>query len=97
MKDVLHLHLKAEYFDAIQAGTKKEEYRRNSQYWCERLLPPRSGFYREVWLYRGYPKRGDESRILKRKYKGVRLIRITHPEFGKDPIQVFAIDVSVPV
>ena len=29
-------------------------------------------------------------------WRGYRLLTITHPEFGKKPIQVFAIDVSVP-
>lgn len=91
---ILHLHLKGEYFDAILSGEKKEEYRRNSQYWCDRLV---TRHYDEVWLYRGYPRTGDSKNILKRKYQGYRLLKINHPHFGKEPIQVFAIDVSVPL
>lgn len=86
---VLHLHLKREYF----ASEKNEEYRRDKPYWTDRLVARE---YDEIWLYRGYPSAGDAKNIIRRKWRGYRLLTITHPEFGKKPIQVFAIDVSVP-
>ena len=38
MRNVLQLALKAEYFDAIRAGAKTEEYRLDNAYWQKRLL-----------------------------------------------------------
>ncbi len=34
----LNLNVKKQWFDLIQAGDKKEEYREVKQYWIERLL-----------------------------------------------------------
>ncbi|MGZ2374911.1 hypothetical protein ACVI3U_002814 [Sinorhizobium medicae] len=53
----LHLSLKAEYFDAIAAGTKTEEFRLVSDYWTKRLHD-RTGaprVFSEIVLTWGYP------------------------------------------
>ena len=89
---VLHLHLKHEYYDAIERGEKPEEYRLAS-IWLPRL---QGREFDEVWLYRGYPKRGT-GHILKRKWNGYKLIQRQHPHFGQDPVEVLAIDVTQPI
>lgn len=90
-KKILHLHLRKEYFDAIAAGEKIVEYRRVSDYWCQRLIPIE---YDEIWLYNGYPKMGDNSKIIKRRWNGMIREKIVHKEFGSKPVEVFCIDLS---
>jgi len=87
----LTLALKGEYFDAIKAGTKTEEFRQVTPYWRKRLEGQR---YDSIELTRGYPKRGDTTRRLVLPWKGYLLTTITHPHFGPDPVNVFAIDVT---
>ena len=87
----LTLPLKGEYFDAIKAGTKPEEYRAATAYWRKRLV---GQHFDRIELMRGYPKRGDSSRRLVLPWKGYRLTTITHPHFDPDPVEVFAIDVA---
>lgn len=41
----------------------------------------------------GYPKRDDTERRPIRPWRGYRVTTITHPHFGPEPVQVFAIDV----
>jgi len=97
----LQLALKAEYFDAIKAGTKPEEYRLVSPFWTKRLCR-RDGphtFFQEfdgIILTKGYPKRGDTERTLELPWRGIARKTITHPHFGPDPVDVFAIDVRSP-
>lgn len=90
MKQLI-LHLKREYWEAIKSGTKLTEYREATRYWSKRLERQRYG---EIVLLCGYPKRGDESRTIRRKYTGYHLETVTHPHFGNTPTLVFAIDVS---
>lgn len=87
----LTLALKGEYFDAIKAGTKPEEFRQVTPYWRRRLEGQR---FDRIELTRGYPKRDDSARRLVLPWKGYRLTTITHPHFGPDPVEVFAIDVT---
>jgi hypothetical protein len=87
----LHLALKAEYFEAIRAGTKTEEYRLTTPYWRKRL---EGRSFDQIELTWGYPKADDQSRRLLRPWRGYRIITITHPHFGDDPVEVFAIDVT---
>ncbi|HHN0562623.1 TPA: ASCH domain-containing protein [Pseudomonas aeruginosa] len=87
----LTLPLKGEYFDEIKAGTKPEEYRQVTSYWRKRL---EGRSYDSIELTRGYPKRDDTARRLVLPWKGYRVATITHPHFGADPVEVFAIDVS---
>lgn len=91
----LVLPLKAEYFDAIRDGTKTEEYRLANTYWSNRLYA--GSFARDfdgIVLTKGYPNRKDQSRRLELPWKGFTRKIITHPHFGPDPVEVFAIDVS---
>lgn len=91
----LILPLKAEYFDAIRDGTKTEEYRLANDYWSRRLF---AGFFRRefdgIVLTKGYPNRDDHSRRLELPWCGFIRKTITHPHFGPNPVEVFAIDVS---
>lgn len=87
----LHLALKSEYFDAIRDGTKAEEFRLATPYWAKRL---EAREYDIVVLTKGYPKAGDPDRTLIRKWRGAYGTTITHPHFGPEPVDVYAIDVS---
>lgn len=86
----LHLALKGEYFDAIKAGTKTEEYRLLTLHWANRL-EDRS--YDRIVLTRGYPRRDDAARRLVLPWQGYTIKTITHPHFGPYPVTVYAIDV----
>jgi len=87
----LTLPLKGEYFDAIKAGTKIEEYRLDNEFWRKRL--DRRSFDRVI-LTKGYPRSDDHERRLVLPWRGYKLKTITHPHFGPEPVVVFAIDVS---
>lgn len=97
----LQLALKAEYFDAIRDGTKTEEYRLVTPYWIKRLYhPPTRGGnvcrreFDGIVLTKGYPKRGDQERTIELPWRGFSKRTITHPHFGPDPVEVFAIAVQ---
>ena len=83
------------YFDQIVAGTKREEYRLQTPYWSKRLV---ARTYRNVVLTRGYPKAGGVEGVtrLTRAFKGYQLQTLTHPHFGPNPVDVFAINVEQP-
>ncbi|CAB3855728.1 hypothetical protein LMG26842_03078 [Achromobacter dolens] len=87
----LHLALKGEYFDAIKAGTKTEEYRMVCPFWAMRI---EGREFQRVILTRGYPKRTDWSRRLELPWRGYTVKTITHPHFGNVPIEVYAIRVA---
>lgn len=91
MTRTLTLPLKGEYFDQIKAGTKREEFRLVTPYWRRRL---EGRTYHCIELTRGYPTRDDGTRRLVLPWKGYRITTITHPHFGPDPVEVYAIDVS---
>lgn len=91
MPSTLTLPLKGEYFDQIKAGTKPEEFRLATPYWRRRL---QGRTYDRIELTRGYPLRNDGDRRLVIPWKGYRITTITHPHFGPDPVEVYAIDVS---
>ena len=86
----LVLPLKREYFEAIRDGSKVEEYRLTTAYWSRRL---RFRHYDRIVLTLGYPSATNEARRLYRPWRGYRVKTITHPHFGLDPVEVFAIDV----
>lgn len=90
---IITLALKGEYFDAIREGSKPEEYRLTSGYWRRRL---EGREYDLVELTRGYPARNDATRRIRRVWRGYRVMSLTHPHFGPDEVEVFAIDVSQP-
>lgn len=87
----LHLPLKGEYFDQIKSGEKVEEYRLCTSYWSKRL---EGRDYIGISLTKGYPPKTDDSRRLFRFWRGVRKTTITHPHFGPDPVEVYAIRVN---
>lgn len=89
----LTLALKGQYFDEIKAGLKLEEFRLVTPYWRRRL---EGRVFDQIELTRGYPKRGDASRRITLLWQGFRMRTITHPHFGANPVEVFAIDVSGP-
>lgn len=91
MTTKLVLPLKGEYFDAIRDGHKPEEFRLVTPYWTRRLA---GRWFSGVELTKGYPKRGDHERRIERAWKGYRKTTITHPHFGPEPVEVYAIDVS---
>ena len=86
----LILHLKGCYFDAIRSGSKGVEYRL-AEKWARRLIGKE---FSEIHLLRGYPKKGDTSRLLRRKWRGCKMEQITHPHFGQSQVCVVAIDVT---
>lgn len=86
----LLLPLKAEYFHQIRAGTKPEEFRLVNAYWTKRLV---GRSYDTITLTLGYPKADDTERRMVRPWKGFTVKTITHPHFGPDPVEVYAIDV----
>jgi hypothetical protein len=79
------------YFDQIKAGTKLEEYRLVTPFWTKRLA---GRTYSQVVMTRGYPAATDHERRLVLPWRGVTRKTITHPHFGPDPVEVYAIDVS---
>lgn len=95
MSKILTIPVNGIYFDQIAAGTKPEEYRLATPYWEKRLF---GRDYDTVVLTRGYPKAGGVEGVtrLTRKWQGYVRRSITHPHFGPEPVEVFAIDVSVP-
>lgn len=91
MTDYLHLHLKGEFFEAIKAGTKTEEYRLRNEYWRKRL---EDRAYDGILLLKGYPALSNPHTKLKRPWRGYEVKKITHPHFGPDPVEVYAIKVN---
>lgn len=86
----LHLNLFGHFWDDINAGIKLYEYRRAS-IWLKRLDGKP---FDVILLKKGYPKRGDTSRIIERPWRGFELQTITHPHFGAWPVEVCAIRVN---
>ena len=87
----LVLPLKREYFEQIRDGLKPEEYRLATPYWRKRL---EGRSYDSIVLTMGYPSRDDAARRIERPWKGFALKTITHPHFGGQPVEVFAINVG---
>ncbi|EOW6060623.1 hypothetical protein [Escherichia coli] len=88
----LHLNLKGEYFHAIRAGKKVEEYRLYNDYWRKRL---EGREYERLIIKLGYPASHEAHRIINLPYFGYEVKTITHPLFGPDPVKVFAIKCDV--
>jgi hypothetical protein len=87
----LHLSLKGEYFDAIKAGTKPEEYRLTTPFWRKRL---EGRTYSQIVLTKGYPAADDHARRLTLPWRGYTVKTIQHAFFGPEPVEVFAINVA---
>ncbi|OLF81879.1 RNA-binding protein [Marinobacter sp. C18] len=89
--NTLHLNLKSEYFDQIATNKKPFEYRLRTEYWRKRL---EGRSYQRVLVKKGYPKAGDQTRIIERPWRGYEEQIITHPHFDSVPVKVFAIRVN---
>lgn len=90
MSDLV-LPLKAEYFHAIKAGTKTEEFRLRTPFWRKRL---EGRALDRVVLTLGYPAADNHERRLVLPWRGMRETTITHPHFGPEPVEVYAIKVN---
>lgn len=77
MGEKLTLPLKAEYFDAIKAGAKPEEFRLVTPFWRKRI---EGRIYTSVVLTKGYPKASDTERRLEVPWLGYRQTTLTHPQ-----------------
>lgn len=87
---ILHLHVKKKYFDQIKSGEKTQEYRLANSYWTKRLVYDVEPDL--VMVYCGYPKKTDSSKVLIFPYAGfITIANFRHPEFGNEPVNVFAI------
>ncbi|MDN4573716.1 RNA-binding protein [Pandoraea cepalis] len=91
MSRMLTIPVKGIYFDQIKAGMKPFEYRLKTEYWSKRLV---GRMYGRVVLTRGYPKSDDAAHRLELPWRGFEEQTITHPHFGAEPVQVFAIRVD---
>ena len=88
---VLTLRLKAVYFNQTRDGIKPFEFRRCTEYWRKRLADRQ---YDRIVLTLGYPAHDDAARHLHRPWRGLEIQTITHPHFGNEPVEVFAIRVN---
>lgn len=91
MNKTLVLRVKAQYFNAIKSGTKKEEYRLVTPYWQKRI---ENKEFSQVVITLGYPPANDTSRTLVFPWNGYEVKPLTHPEFGADPVAVYAIKLN---
>ena len=90
-KKILHLNLKKIYFEEIKSGKKKFEYRLKTKFWEKRLVDK---MYDEVHIKCGYPRSTDTDRIIAKPYFGYEETTITHPHFGNESVDAFAIVVN---
>ena len=93
MADTLTIPVNGVYFDQIARGEKREEYRLRTPFWSKRLV---GRTYDAVVLTRGYPRGGGVEGVtrLTRQWRGVVERSLTHPHFGAEQVDVFAIDVA---
>jgi len=87
----LTLHVKKIYFDQMESGEKKEEYRKKTPYWTKRLV---GKTYDNLIIACGYPKKTDLEKYLVYKYTGYYEKTITHSHFGANPEEVFSIPLN---
>ena len=91
-KKDLVLHVKKVYFDAVCDGSKKFEYREQTEYWSTRL---RNNIYPGIQIHCGYPKNSDKTRIVFLKWIGFKESTIIHDQFKNNPTFVFVIPLEV--
>lgn len=85
---ILRLHLKKKWWQQIKDGKKTIELRLATDYWRKRLV---GRYYDEIHFFLGYPKKGDQTRVIKRKWTMIAKETVTHGEFGDKPVDVFVI------
>lgn len=88
----LMLYLKHKWFEQIAVGTKLAEYRLATNFWRKRLSGLEIGKSR-IMLYDGWPDKHKigTDKYLEFPFTGFLEETITHPEFGQEPVRVFAI------
>ena len=62
-----------------------------NDYWTKRLVNKN---YDNVIICLGYPNKNDKEKRLKFPYRGYTIKTITNPHFGKNPVDVFAIELK---
>ena len=87
----IYFAVKEEFFNAILKGSKTEEYRLVNEYWRKRI---EGRSFSEVVITLGYPPGWATERILRFPWRGYKIKTITHPHFGPDPVEVFAIKLT---
>ncbi len=87
----LTLNVTGQYFGEMRDLTKSWEYRLVTPYWRKRL---EGKTFDQVVIKWGYPKADDASRHLVRPWRGYEIQTITHPHFGPNPVEVYAIRVN---
>lgn len=91
MNDLV-LHVKGKYFVDIKAGTKRLEYRLQTDYWRKRLVGRE---YDRVVICLGYPGKHAYKRRIVFPWRGYEVQTITHEHFGAEPVRVFAIKLEM--
>lgn len=85
----LVLHVDRKYFEQIQSGKKKKEYRKLNKYYTARVTNPN---LKTVEIILGYPSREREpEKFLLFKWNGYAVETITHEKFGNAPDDVYSI------
>ena len=87
VQKVLHIPMNGEYWCEIKSGEKPLEYRLCDDRWKKAMAKE----YDYVFFKYGYPKRDDWNKIIVEPYRGYEVQTITHPHFGSEPVEVFAI------
>lgn len=77
-----------EYFDQCKAGTKKIEYRLRTAYWKSRVENPD---LKRIEMRKGRSACKGDLRNLVFEWNGYTETIITHPLFGENPVEVYAI------
>lgn len=87
----LVLPVKKQYFDEIKSSIKPFEYRLRNEYWKRRIF---ERYYDDLVITLGYPKTEDTEKRIIMPYAGYLETTITHPHFGNEPVEVFAIRIE---
>lgn len=88
---ILHLNLKKKWWDEINAGQKKYEYRVFNNFWEKRL---KNKEFDIILIKLGYPKKDDLSKIIAFKWEGYEIQYLKHEEFENKEQKVFAINLK---
>ena len=88
----LVLNVKNKYFYEILNGRKVKEYRKRTPYWMKRI---EGKTFDIVEVRNGYPPRYSNGvTALVFPWEGLTVETVTHKEFGKEPVDVYAINLN---
>lgn len=84
-KNILHLTLKKEYFDAIESGEKTSEYREYKPYWIKRLQNTDGSFkqFDIIQFRNGYSKNAP---IIMVEFLNIEIIKQRISFFKKEKL-----------